>query len=166
MIYNRKPLQRNLYHFFIEAQLQQIRLPIPADCIQSFYREQNIAKAEVFGKYPNLFASLNERERMIIASSDCFRAFSGLLGALPFFDRHSDIRLELRIPGIAHSNNKIHNRVRILNASRKGFCLGLPDEEGHHFSIGDRLKIRFNLSGEEFDLAVKLRLPVTLLPAR
>lgn len=69
-VYKNEPLNRNLGHFFFEAELSNIKLPEPKKSLQAIHKDKNFAKSQLIKKYPEMTQSFTEKDKLVLSNLD------------------------------------------------------------------------------------------------
>lgn len=146
--YGKKPLSKNLYHFFLDSETPNIQLPKPKHCIQSYMIEKNSSKARLLNTHRSLLKDFSDVDKLIIKGLDASNSLSSisLNTDLPNQHRRSP-RPEIRAEGWCFfSNGMPPARCIVMDVSRTGFKIALRQANGQIHS-GERFVLALNFNG-------------------
>jgi hypothetical protein len=138
--YNHLSKNKNLYHFFIEAEIPNIKMPKPKDCIQAYMISKNIAKGEIMKQFVSLTKDFTEDEKLILKELDISQVLpielKDLSAQMALGNRSP--RPEVRFQAWCFLKNGFQPiQCQVLDVSDTGFKLSLKEshqviEKGEH----------------------------------
>lgn len=75
-VYEKKEKKYNLYHFFVEATTENIKMPEPKICFQSYTKQQISTIAELVKVHPELMQNVTEADHLILNNIDVSELYS------------------------------------------------------------------------------------------
>ncbi len=142
-IYGHKELKFNLHHYFLIAEIPNIKIPKRVLSIQAQLKEKNQALVELLHDKPHLFNRLSEKEQLIITNLEPEQKLA------PMFKGMSDRkhpRLVTMINGRieAHDSN-LSIPVKIVDVSQSGLKIKLLHSK-MDLGLNEKISIKLDRS--------------------
>jgi len=131
-IYSKKPLNRNLYHFFMHHNTTNIHLPVQKQCIQSYMIQKNSSQAQIMKDHRSLTHEFSDSDKQVIKNLDITGTFTEPLasGITDEGPTRTNPRAEIRAQAWCFfENDRQPLLCRIMDISKTGFKMILKKSD-------------------------------------
>lgn len=156
-IYGRLSLNKNIYQFMYERDLNNIILPEKRKSIHGYLVKKNRAIAKIFSRFPDLLNALNGNEKVIVSNLDVGDYFAEVLQTKVGRSLRQQRLSVIKVASVYSPLSNSLLPITIVDMSNGGIKFRGPTEASPYLQIGEKLVLHLNFEGTRLVCDVSLR---------